>query len=110
MALTAEQLRDAIEYAWSARSVSDADALAFVTREGPTCEALVEQYAANAPAAVKESACVRILGALAEGRFGAYQSNEVKAINMSAVFRISGAQGLLAPFKIHRAEPVGGDA
>ena len=107
MALTAEQLRDAIGYAWSGRSVSDVDRLAFATRELPTCRALVERYAPSAPEAVRESACIRIAGALAEGRFGAFQSNEVKAINMSAIFRISGAMGLLRPFKVHRALAVG---
>ena len=109
MALTAAQLRDAIAYAWAGRAESPADRLAFATRELPTCRALVEQYCPQAPEDVRESACIRIAGALAEGRFGAFQSNEVKAINMSAIFRISGAQGLLRPFKIHRALPVGGD-
>ena len=108
MALTAEQLRDAISYAWAGRSVNDVDALAFATREGPTCEALVEAYCPQAPQAVKDSSCIRILGFLAEARFGGFASNEVKPINGSAVLRLSGAQGLLAGFKIHRAEPVGG--
>ena len=107
MALTSAQLSAAIKYAWAGRSVSDVDSLAFATREGPTCQLLVEQYCPQAPQAVKDSACVRLLGALAEGRFGAFQSNEVKAINMSAVFRISGAQGLLRPFKVHRALAIG---
>ena len=109
MALTAEELRDSISYAWAARSVSDDDQLAFATRELPTCRALVEAYCPQAPESVRDSACIRIAGGLAEGRYGAFQSNEVKAINMSAIFRISGAMGLLAPFKIHRALAVGGD-
>ena len=107
MALTAQQLSDAIDYAWSGRSVSDPERLAFATRELPTCMALVEQYCPQAPSSVKDSACIRVAGALAEGRFGAFQSNEVKAINMSGVFRISGAMGLLRPFKVHRALAVG---
>ena len=109
MALTAAQLRDAIAYAWAGRSESPADRLAFATRELPVCKALVDKYCPQAPEAVRDSACIRIAGALAEGRYGAFQSNEVKAINMSAVFRISGAQGLLRPFKVHRALAVGGD-
>ena len=110
MALTAEQLRDSISYAWAGRSVNDVDALAFATRELPTCRALVESYCPQAPQAVKDSACIRIAGFLAEARFGGFASNEIKPINGSAVFRLSGAMGLLAGFKIHRAEPVGGDA
>ena len=109
MALTAEQLRDAIGYAWAGRSVSPEDRLAFATRELPTCRALVDQYCPNAPEAVRESACVRIAGFLAESRFGGFQTNEVKALNTSALFRLSGAQGLLRSFKIHRALAIGGD-
>ena len=71
MALTAEQLRDAIAYAWSSRTVSPADRLAFAARELPTCQALVERYCPQAPESVRDSACIRIGGALAEGRFGA---------------------------------------
>ena len=107
MALTAEQLRDRIAYAWAGRSESPADRLAFATRELPTCRALVEQYCPQAPEDVRESACIRIAGFLAESRFGGFQSNEVKALNTSAVFRLSGAMGLLRPFKVHRALPVG---
>ena len=107
MALTAAQLSDAIAYAWAGRSVSDVDRLAFATRELPTCQALTEQYCPQAPASVKDSACVRIAGFLAEARFGGFASNEVKPINTSAVFRLSGAQGLLRPFKVHRALAIG---
>ena len=107
MALTAEQLTAAIAYAWAGRSESPADRLAFATRELPTCKALVEQYCPQAPEAVRDSACVRIAGFLAEARFGGFQSNEVKALNTSAVFRLSGAHGLLRPFKVHRALAIG---
>ena len=107
MALTAQQLSDAISYAWSNRAVSPADRLVFATRELPVCQAMVEQYAPDAPDDVKESACVRLAGGLAEGRFGTFQSNEIKPVNMSAIFRISGCQGLLRPWKIHRATAVG---
>ena len=108
MALTAEQLRDAISYAWAGRSVSDVDRLAFTTRELPTCQAMVERYCPQAPEAVRDSACVRLVGFLAESRFGGFQSNEVRALNTSALFRLSGAQGILRAFKVHRALPVGG--
>ena len=72
MALTAMQLADAIEYAFAGRAVSEIDRLAFATRELPTCRALVDRYCPQAPETVRESACVRIAGALAEGRFGAF--------------------------------------
>ena len=66
------------------RSVTT-DQLAFAARELPTCRALVEAYCPQAPESVRDSACIRIAGGiLAEGRYGAFQSNEVKAINMSA--------------------------
>ena len=105
--ITAAQLKDGIAYAWSGRSVSATDQLAFATRELETCKALVEIYSPQAPIKVKNSAIIRLAGFLAEARFGGFQSNEVKAINTSASFRLSGAHGLLRPFKVHRATAVG---
>ena len=94
---------DATEMAYAARRVSPADRLATVERLRPVALALVERYAANAPEAIKSEAIVRFVGAMIESGFGAKFTSQVRPLNHSAMFRTSGAQGLLSPWHPRRA-------
>ena len=77
---------------------------------GETASALVEQYAADAPQAIKDEAVVRCGGYLAASDFGAIMRETSVAdkqaeyvTNHSAMFRNCGAATLLSPWKIRRA-------
>ena len=81
---------------------------------GELAAAMVDREAEGAPVAVKTEAAVRIIGYVAQADYGAVireTSVGNKAIewttNHSAIFRNSGAKGLLAPWKIRRAGAIG---
>ena len=75
--------------------------------------ALIEKEAPNAPQAVKNEACVRMCGYLAEGYSATVRSETIGPksaeynLNHAAMFRTCGAKGLLAPFKVRRAGRIG---
>ena len=89
--------------AYASRRVSPADRLATVERLRPVALALVEQYAVNAPEAIKSESLVRFIGAMIESGFGSKFTSQVRPLNHSAMFRTSGAQGLLYPWHPKRA-------
>ena len=107
MALTAAELKDALSYAFAGRSVSAGDQLALATRLLPVAAALVTRYAPTAPAEIREEAEIRIAMFYAESRGGSASTDEVKPLNLSAAFRLSGAAGILSPWHIRRALPIG---
>ena len=76
---------------------------------GELAAALVEREAPGAPPAVKTEACVRVIGYVAQADFGAVIEESTvgnKTVqwttNHAAIFRNSGAKGLLAPWKVRR--------
>lgn len=75
--------------------------------------ALVEREAPDAPQPVKNEAVVRFCGYLAQSDFGGVVSEKIGpkeatwTTNHAAMFRNSGAKGLLAPFKVRRAGVIG---
>ena len=101
--ITAAAIVDATSMAFAGRRVSAGDHLAQVERLRPVALALVEQYAVNAPEAIKSEAIVRFVGASLESNFGAKFTSQVRPLNHSSMFRTSGAQGLLYPWHPKRA-------
>ena len=69
--------------AFAGRRVSAGDHLAQVERLRPVALALVEQYAVNAPEAIKSEAIVRFVGASLESNFGAKFTSQVRPLNHS---------------------------
>ena len=84
----------------------DDDTLA---RLGATAAALVEQYAPDAPAAIKCEAVIRCAGWLREApAYGARSESEGDirtgyTPSATGALRASGAMGLLSPWKVRRA-------
>ena len=80
---------------------------------GSTAAARVEKEAPGAPQAVKDEAVIRYAGYLADGGFGAVHSESsgpfstTLAPNHAAAFRLCGAYGLIAPWKVRRAGVIG---
>ena len=101
--ITAAQIVKATSHAFANRTVPAADRLLFVERLRPVALALVEQYAVNAPEAIKSESLVRFIGASLESGFGAKFTSQVKPLNHSSMFRTSGAQGLLYAWHPKRA-------
>ena len=101
--ITSAEIVDATGIAFAGRRVSPADHLAYVERLRPVALALVEQYASAAPEAIQSEAIVRFVGAMLESGYGAKFTSQVRPLNHSAMFRTSGAQGLLYPWHPRRA-------
>ena len=84
-----------------------------IQRLGATASALVEQYAANAPQAVKDTAVERCAGYLAQQPAAAVRSEKAGdvevgyAVSNMSVLRHSGAMAILSMYKIRRAGTVG---
>lgn len=93
---------DATTMALSGRRVSAEDHLAQVERLRPVALALVDRYAAAAPEAIRSEAIVRFVGASLESGFGAKFTSQVRPLNHSAMWRTSGALGLLHPWRVQR--------
>ena len=89
--------------AFANRRVPPATHLAQVERLRPVALALVEQYAVNAPEAIKSEAIVRFVGAMLESGFGAKFTSQVRPLNHSAMWRTCGSLGLLFPWHPRRA-------
>ena len=89
--------------AFGSRRVSATDHLLFVERLRPVALALVEQYAVNAPEAIKSEAIVRFVGAALESGWGSKFTQQVRPLNHSAMWRTCGSQGLLYPWHPKRA-------
>ena len=75
--------------------------------------ALVEEYAPQAPQAIRNEAVVRFAGYLAQSDFGGIRREEIGpknaeyVVNHAPAFRNSGAMGLLTRWKIRRAGSIG---
>ena len=80
---------------------------------GMTASALVENYASNAPQAIKNEAVIRCAGYLRQSDYGGILKESIGpldreyVVNHSALFRNSGAAALLSPWKIRRAGVIG---
>ena len=76
---------------------------------GEMAAARVECEAPGAPQAVKDEAVIRFSGYLAQADFGSIESENIgpKTVtfptNHAGAFRLYGAYGLLAPWKVRRA-------
>ena len=77
---------------------------------GEMASDLVEKYAPGAPDSVRDEACIRLIGYLAQSSsFGAIRKGGVGPLsieyqtNHAAMFRNCGAQALLTHWKIRRA-------
>lgn len=87
----------------AAEDEDEADAL------GAMAAARVEREAPGAPQAVKNEAVIRYAGYMAQADFGSIRREEIGprsvefTLNHAAAFRLSGAYGLLAPWKVRRA-------
>ena len=101
--ITAAAIVDATSMAFAGRRVSAAKHLAEVERLRPVAIALAERYAVNAPETIKSESLVRFIGATLESGFGSKFTSQVRPLNHSAMFRTSGAQGLLYPWHPKRA-------
>lgn len=84
---------------------------------GEAAAALIEREAPGAPQAVKNEAAVRVIGYLSEAAFGGViretsvgnKAAEYTPFNQqAAIFRNSGAKGLLSPWKVRNAGAIGG--
>ena len=75
--------------------------------------ALVEEYAPQAPQAIRNEAVVRIGGYAAQSDYGGFRSETIgdKSVEYhldhQAMFRRSGAMGLLTRWKVRRAGAIG---
>ena len=80
---------------------------------GSTAAARVEKEAPGAPQAVRDEAVIRFAGYLADGSFGTVHAESsgpfstTLAPNHAGAFRLCGAYGLLAPWKVRRAGAIG---
>ena len=101
--ISAADIVSGTSMALAGRRVSAADHLVAIERMRPTAIALVDQYAASAPEAVRSEAILRFCGALMESGFGSKFAGDVKPVNHSSMFRTSGSQGLLQPWHPRRA-------
>ena len=101
--ISAAAIVDVTGMAFANRRVTPATHLAQVERLRPVALALVEQYAVNAPEAIKSEAIVRFVGAMLESGFGAKFTSQVRPLNHSAMWRTCGSQGLLYPWHPKRA-------
>ena len=101
--ITAADIVKATSHAFANRKVSAANHLLFVERLRPVAIALTEQYAVNAPEAIKSESIVRFIGAMLESGFGAKFTSQVKPLNHSAMWRTCGSQGLLYAWHPRRA-------
>ena len=76
---------------------------------GTMASARVEREAPGAPQAVRDEAVIRYAGYMAQADFGSIQDETIGprsttyTVNHAAAFRLSGAYGLLAPWKVRRA-------
>ena len=77
----------------------DADFRAIVTRHLASSRVIVRRYAPGAPEAVCNEAIERLVGRMVDNPFPVGGD--------ANVFRNSGAQALLAPWRVHRAGKVG---
>ena len=107
-AITAAEIVAQTAYAYAGRRQSATAHLAAVEALLPMATSLTETYAPEAPTGVKNVAMVRLIGWFLEGRFGSFQSNQVKVPSQShsVFFRNSGAQAMLSPYKRRRAAAI----
>lgn len=96
------RLKAAIE-GRAAESDAEADAL------GAMAAARVEREAPGAPQAVKDEATIRYAGYMAQADYGTVRKETIGPLdrehvtNHAAAFRLSGAYGVLSPWKVRRA-------
>ena len=75
--------------------------------------AMVDQYAPRAPAALRREAIIRFAGYLVESDFGGIEREEIgpRAVayptNHASMFRNSGAAALLSRWRVRRAGTIG---
>ncbi len=100
-----------VRRACSGRTIDGDDAVCGLAE---AAAALIEREAPGAPQAIKNESLIRFVGYLAQADFGAIASESTVGnkqieytVNHSAIFRNSGAKGLLAPWKIRRAGAIG---
>jgi len=80
---------------------------------GEAAAARVQKEAPGAPQAVKNEACVRFAGYLNEADFGTVESESIGPgtinyqRNHAGAFRLCGAYGLIAPWKVRRGGAIG---
>lgn len=74
---------------------------------------IVEEYAPGAPQSVRNEASVRLCGRIVQSDYGGIVEEEIGpqrteyVVNHAAMFRLSGAMGLLSRWKIRRAGVIG---
>lgn len=79
---------------------------------GSAAAARVQAYAPGAPQAIKDEACIRFAGYLAQSDYGTIKKEDEGPrsveynLNHSAMFRNCGAAALLSPWKVRRAGAV----
>ena len=84
-----------------------------VQQLGSMASSRIEREAPRAPQAVKDEAVIRYAGYMVDGAFGAVESESIGdgsvtyQRNNAGAFRLCGASGLLAPWKIRRAGRIG---
>ena len=98
-------------------AISGADAASFpdarVQAIGAAASALVEDYAPDAPQAVRDEALIRCAGYLAGSDFGGIASESIGpqsytwTVNHADMFRRSGAAALLSSWRVRRAGLIG---
>ena len=93
---------DATSMALSGRRVTEEEHLAQVERLRPVAVVLCNKFASAAPDEVKSEAMIRWCGAMLESNFGAKFTSQVRPLNHSAMWRTSGALGLLHPYRVQR--------
>ena len=81
---------------------------------GAAAAAMVEQYAASAPQALRNEAVIRFAGYLNEAKgYGAISQEDIgplqlsRTTNHATAFRNSGAAGLLSRWRVRRAGAIG---
>ena len=84
----------------------------FAERVLAVASARVTRYAPGAPDEIHNEAVIRLAGYLAQSDYGGISEETVgpmtvkRPVNHAAMFRNSGAAGLLAPWRTHRAGSV----
>lgn len=100
--IDADGIVAATSMALSGRRVSAEDHLAQVERLRAVAVVLANKCAAAAPDEIKSESIIRFIGASLESGFGAKFTSQVRPLNHSAMWRTSGALGLLYPWRVQR--------
>lgn len=80
---------------------------------GAVASAMVEQYAPDAPVAIKDEAVIRFAGYLAQSDFGGIGKESIGSrdveytVNHANAFRNCGAAALLTRWRVRRAGAIG---